>query len=73
MGTLADVFEQDMKNLPMVQAGLKSTGKRGVSFGNYQEARLRQIHQTIDRFILQGLEGDGRSRAEVEPYLVPEG
>lgn len=73
MGTLADVFEQDMENLPMVQAGLKSTGKRGVSFGNYQEARLRQIHQTIDRFILEGLERDGRSRAEVERYLVPEG
>ena len=73
MGVLADVFEQDMENLPMVQAGLKSTGKRGVSFGNYQEARLRQIHQTIDRFILEGLARDGRSRSEVERYLVPEG
>jgi phenylpropionate dioxygenase-like ring-hydroxylating dioxygenase large terminal subunit len=73
MGLLADVFEQDMENLPKVQAGLKSTGKRGVSFGNYQEARLRQVHRLIDKFILEGLERDGRSRGEVERYLVPEG
>jgi phenylpropionate dioxygenase-like ring-hydroxylating dioxygenase large terminal subunit len=73
MGGLADVFEQDMSNLPRVQLGLKSTGKRSVSFGNYQEARLRKTHQTIDRFILEGLAADGRSRKEVEPYLVPDG
>ncbi len=73
MGGLADVFEQDMENLPMVQAGLKSTGKRGVSFGNYQEARLRQIHQMIDQFILRGLAREGRNASEVERYLVPEG
>jgi hypothetical protein len=73
MGLLADVFEQDMENLPKVQAGLKSTGKRGVTLGNYQEARLRQFHQLIDAFILRGLQADGRSRAEVERFLVPEG
>jgi phenylpropionate dioxygenase-like ring-hydroxylating dioxygenase large terminal subunit len=73
MGQLADVFEQDMSNLPRVQAGLKSRGKTGVSFGNYQEARLRKWHRLIDRFILDGLDGDGRDAAEVEPFLVPEG
>lgn len=73
MGQLADVFEQDMSNLPRVQAGLKSRGKRGVSFGNYQEGRMRHWHRLIDRFILEGLERDGRSRAEVEPHLVPVG
>jgi len=71
MGGLADVFEQDMANLPKVQLGLKSTGKRTVSFGNYQEARLRQVHKMIDRFILDGLQRDGRSRAEVERFLTP--
>jgi hypothetical protein len=73
MGLLADVFNQDMENLPKVQAGLKSTGKKGVSFGNYQEARLRMIHRNIDTFILEGLAADGRSRSEVERFLVPEG
>lgn len=73
MGGLAAVFEQDMANLPKVQAGLKSSGKRTVSFGNYQEARLRLFHRLIDRYILDGLEADGRSRHEVEPFLVPEG
>lgn len=73
MGQLADVFEQDMANLPRVQAGLKSRGKTAVSFGNYQEARLRKWHRMIDRVVLDGLEGDGRDRAEAEPFLVPEG
>ena len=71
MGGLADVFEQDMENLPKIQAGLKMTGKRGVSFGNYQEAGLRQHHQLIDDFIVAGLAADGRPSADVERFLVP--
>lgn len=73
MGQLADVFEQDMANLPRVQAGLKSLGKRGVTFGDYQEARLRLIHRNIDRCIEAGLARDGRSADELAPYRVPEG
>ncbi|MCB9382344.1 MAG: aromatic ring-hydroxylating dioxygenase subunit alpha [Acidimicrobiaceae bacterium] len=73
MGQLADVFAQDMSNFPRVQAGLKSTGKRGVTFGDYQEARLRLIHRNIDECILAGLAASGRSHAEAQPYLVPEG
>nr|MCU0259992.1 hypothetical protein [Ilumatobacteraceae bacterium] len=59
--------------LPRVQAGLKSTGKRGVSFALYQEARIRMWHRLIDRFIDEGLAADGRSTAELDPYRVPEG
>jgi phenylpropionate dioxygenase-like ring-hydroxylating dioxygenase large terminal subunit len=73
MGTLGAVLAQDMANLPRVQAGLKSTGKRTVTFGNYQEGRLRMLHRTIDRFILDGLARDGRPRSVVEPFLVPAG
>ena len=51
MGQLADVFQQDMDNLPKVQAGLKSKGKRGVSFGLYQETRMRMHHRMIDGYI----------------------
>ena len=70
MSGLAAVFEQDMANLPKVQAGLKTSGKRTVSFGNYQEARLRLIHRLIDQYIVTGLTADGRSLSEAAPFLV---
>ncbi len=76
MGGLADVFEQDMANLPRVQLGLKVRtphSKQGVSFGNYQEARLRMAQRLTDDLILAGLKRDGRARSEVEPFLIPEG
>lgn len=73
MGGLADVFEQDMANLPRVQAGLKSRGAPGVVFGRYQEARMRMLHRLIDGFVLDGLAADGRDAAEAVPFLVPEG
>jgi hypothetical protein len=76
MGGLADVFEQDMANLPRVQLGLKVSAKRatkGLKFGVYQEARMRLIHRHIDDVIVAGLDADGRSRSEVGPFLVPEG
>ena len=70
MGPLAAVFEQDMANLPRVQAGLKSTGKETVTFARYQEGRLRHIHHMIDRYILDGLAADGADRAAVDPFLL---
>ena len=76
MGGLADVFEQDMANLPRVQLGLKVRtphNKQSVSFGNYQEARLRMAQRLTDELILEGLQRDGRSRDEVEPFLIPNG
>ena len=71
MGGLADVFAQDMDNLPRVQAGLKSRGKRGVSFGLYQETRMRMHHRMIDDYIDAGLAADGRNRSELDPWRVP--
>lgn len=68
MGSLAAVFEQDMANLPRVQAGLKSKGKKGVSFSQYQEGRLRHMHRMIDRYIDAGLEADERSTEELDAY-----
>jgi hypothetical protein len=54
-----------------VQAGLKSKGKRGVSFGLYQETRMRMHHRLVDRFIDEGLRRDGRSENELDPWRVP--
>jgi hypothetical protein len=71
MGQLADVFQQDMDNLPKVQAGLKSKGKRGVSFGLYQETRMRMHHRMIDGYIDAGLDADARDAAELDRWRVP--
>lgn len=73
MGQLADVFEQDMANLPRVQAGLKSRAKAGVSFGLYQETRMRMHHRMIDEYIERGLVRDGRSTTELDPWRTPAG
>jgi hypothetical protein len=51
LGALGDVFEQDMCNLPYVQKGMKQSKKGAVSLANYQEVRIRHLHQTLDRYI----------------------
>ncbi|MGK0499360.1 MAG: phenylpropionate dioxygenase-like ring-hydroxylating dioxygenase large terminal subunit [Oceanicoccus sp.] len=47
----ANVFNQDGANLPQVQKGLKASKKGKISLANYQEVRIRQFHQTIDKYI----------------------
>ena len=51
IGVLGDVFEQDMSNLPFVQDGLKCSKTGEVNLANYQEIRLRQFHDTIDKYL----------------------
>jgi hypothetical protein len=53
---LAAVFEQDMENMPAVQAGLRSSGTGVVHFGLYSEMRIRHMHQMIARMIADGEE-----------------
>lgn len=50
-GVLGEVFDQDMKNLPKVHAGLKCSKNNRVELGNYQEIRIRQFQQTLDKYI----------------------
>jgi hypothetical protein len=40
----------------MQQEGFKTSRKAGLTLGNYQEARIRRVHQTLDEF-LSGAEG----------------
>lgn len=54
---LAEVYDQDVENLPWVQKGLHNLPD-GVAFTSYMEARLRRHHQMLDRFI-----GEGESSA----------
>ena len=40
-----------MGNLPWVQKGIRAARKPGVTLGNYQEIRIRQMHATLDRYL----------------------
>jgi phenylpropionate dioxygenase-like ring-hydroxylating dioxygenase large terminal subunit len=73
MGGLAAVFEQDMANIPRVQAGLKSRGKSTISFGAYQEGRLRMFHRVLDRYLHDGLIDEHGTAAALDPFRVAEG
>ncbi len=48
---LANVFNQDGANLPQVQKGMKASKKGAVTLGNYQEVRIRHLHQTLDKYL----------------------
>ena len=51
LGALGPVFDQDMENLPFVQDGLKASKNGRVELANYQEIRIRQFHQTLDKYL----------------------
>ena len=51
LGGLGAIFEQDTSNLFRVQKGLRSSPKKTVTLGEYQEARIRHFHQNIDRYL----------------------
>ena len=53
LGWLAPVYDEDTGNLDLLTRGLK-TSRKGISLGNYQEARIRRVHQTLDAFMAQG-------------------
>ena len=47
---LAPVYDEDTGNLALQTRGLK-TSRKGLSLGNYQEVRIRRVHQTLDAFM----------------------
>jgi hypothetical protein len=38
--------------MPNVQIGLEATFKPGVTLGNYQESKVRWIHQKLEDYIV---------------------
>ena len=48
---LGQVYDEDTGNLQMQQQGFKTSRKRGLTLGNYQEARIRRVHMTLDEFM----------------------
>lgn len=48
---LGPVVDQDMGNMPQVQAGLGASATGRVHLGRYQEVRIRHFHRTLDRYL----------------------
>ena len=50
LGWLGPVYDEDTGNLQLLTQGLKSSLK-GATLGNYQEARIRRVHLTLESFL----------------------
>jgi hypothetical protein len=48
---LGHVYDQDTGNLRAQQEGFYAARKRGQTLLNYQEVRIRHLHQTLDRYL----------------------
>jgi len=55
---LGQVYDEDTGNLQMQQEGFKTSRKRGLTLGNYQEARIRRVHMTLDEFMADDKPGE---------------
>jgi nitrite reductase/ring-hydroxylating ferredoxin subunit len=54
---LGPVYDEDTGNLALQQQGFKTSRKRGLTLGNYQESRIRRVHKTLDEFMSDGGSG----------------
>ena len=61
LGMLAKVFEQDTFNMGNIQLGLETTFKPGITLGNYQESKVRWLHQLLGDWV----EGPSEQRVTV--------
>jgi phenylpropionate dioxygenase-like ring-hydroxylating dioxygenase large terminal subunit len=48
---LGYVLDQDTVNLERQRNGAKTAFKSGQTLGNYQEARIRRLHMTLDKYL----------------------
>lgn len=48
---LGGVYDQDTDNLAMQYLGFQASFKAGETLGNYQEARIRRFHATLDGYL----------------------
>ncbi len=48
---LASILDQDTENLKMQRSGARASRKGAQSLGNYQEARIRKLHLTLDSYL----------------------
>jgi phenylpropionate dioxygenase-like ring-hydroxylating dioxygenase large terminal subunit len=57
LGLLTRVFNQDVYNLPKVQAGLESGALDEVVFARYQETKIRCLHDELERWVTRPVSG----------------
>lgn len=48
---LAEILDQDVANVEQIQLGLKASKTGLVQLSEYQEIRIRQFHQTLDKYL----------------------
>lgn len=48
---LAEILDQDTDNLALQRDGAKTSRKGAQTLGNYQEARIRRLHLTLDEYL----------------------
>lgn len=53
--SLGEIYDQDTGNMGWMQEGMGAAKKKTATFANYQESRIRHIHQTLDTYL--GLKG----------------
>lgn len=51
LGMLGKVFDQDLFNMPKVQAGLEATFKPGITLATYQESKVRWLHAKLTEWV----------------------
>lgn len=51
LGGLTKVFNQDVRNLPHVYAGMKATSRKHLRFADYNELKLRHWHQLYGELV----------------------
>jgi phenylpropionate dioxygenase-like ring-hydroxylating dioxygenase large terminal subunit len=54
LGMLGKVFNQDLANMSKVQRGLETTRKPGITLGNYQESKIRWLHDKLGDWVQGG-------------------
>jgi hypothetical protein len=45
-----DLLDEDLYNLPRIQAGMRSGAFRGLHLGD-QEVRIRHFHRTLEQYL----------------------
>lgn len=50
LGWLGKIYDEDTGNLQLQQQGFKTT-RKGITLGNFQEARIRRVHMTLDEMM----------------------
>jgi len=53
--SLSAIFDQDTGNMGRMQEGMGAAKKKGATFTNDQESRIRHVHHTLDAYL--GLKG----------------